>query len=1197
MTTETLAPLELPLDGVRGIEASAGTGKTWTIAALYVRAVLGHRHQKPLLPPNILVVTFTDAATQELRDRIRTRLVEAAQCFRDGAAADSFLMGLREDYTADERQGCAYRLEHAAQWMDEAAVFTIHAWSQRMLTQHAFDSGHPFTQTLEPDLQPLLMECVRDYWRYRFYALDAATVAGVLGLWSTPDDLYGALRPLLDSTETKVLFGGAELTPPADVVALLEGHAHARAHAEVVQNRARGLWLQHLAAVEGILRNASIDGTLHRGRHPARNIEGNLATMRRWMDGSDEDGVKVFASGALAKCTTGNGVPPKHPAFDAIDEWISAQRSDELLRGPLLADASAWVRRRFMVEKQRLGVLGYDDLLCRLDAALCGNGGARLATTIREQYPLAMIDEFQDTDPTQYRIFSKVYVEPGGGVPTTGLLLIGDPKQAIYGFRGADIHTYLLARGDVAEPKYTLGTNHRSTEALVRAVNGVFEQAGRHGEGAFMCGSEDEGPAFAPVFAKGRDDVLKVDGRPVDPLVLWRDNAAPVLRMGKYRGLMAGACAAEIVKLLSQGSRGTAFFESKSGQMKPVRAGDVAVLVRTRVEAAAIAEQLSQRGVRSVYLSLSDSVYNATAARDVLLWLRACARPESDRALRAALATPTLDTPYSDLERLQSDERHWEKHVAQFVEYRDVWRRRGVLPMLHQLMHEFDLPARLLARADGERTLTNVLHLAELLQQASAHLDGEASLLRHLAAERVAGRTDGTDTHVVRLESDANRVQIVTIHKSKGLEYPIVYVPFACSFRLASEPYRFHQGGRYCIELQKDQGEAKALAERERQQEDIRLLYVALTRARHAVCAGVAAVASGSSKKSQIHLSGFGYLLSGGRDLADLPKALSELHAKTPEIMVTDVPQADRDCFTDGHATTVPEQARAYSTVPFEAWTVDSFSSLKFDHPLPAVQTEGVDSTDPPTSTGLLSELPAGRDFGTFLHDLLEWVAKQGFAAIAKSPASLRDTVARRCHRRRIEAHIGTLVAWILDFLRMPLALPGGETVTLASLDASQYSAEMDFWFDAASTETTLLDALVTRNTVGGAARPPLIHRALHGHMNGKIDLLFEHRGRYYVVDYKSNSLHGAGAYEAASLTASILESRYDLQYSLYVLALHRQLRARLAAYDYDRHVGGVAYLYVRGIDGTGRGIHCERPTRSFIEHLDALFDGAELPS
>ncbi|WP_036140460.1 exodeoxyribonuclease V subunit beta [Luteibacter sp. 9135] len=1211
---QTLDPLTMPLDGVRLIEASAGTGKTWTIAALYVRAVLGHGVAQPLLPPQILVVTFTEAATQELRERVRARLVEAAAAFRAGTTKEPFLAALMDACEADRHGACARRLELAAQWMDEAAIFTIHGWSQRMLIQHAFGSGHAFAQTLEPDESELLAECVRDYWRKAFYLLDEARLAPILEEWQTPDALARALRPLLFGGEATLRVNGEVLASGGDLDAALLDRAawdeeDERRHADAART-----WLADIDRIEAIVTAAVGDKTLHNGWYKPDRIPADLAAMRYWAERAERVDFDIarYSVTRLGKATGKGKHRPEHPAFAALEHWQAWQAGKVGIRHVVLADALAWVRERFAAQKLRRAQIGFDDLLLRLDRALAADTGTGLAQTIAQQYPLALIDEFQDTDPLQYRIFRAIYAAAEG----TGLLLIGDPKQAIYAFRGADIQTYLGARAEALAPHYSLDTNHRSSEAMVAAVNALFGHAEGHATGAFHFA--DRGLPFAPVRSRGRSERLVIDDAVPAALQVWLlDDEQPVgVRI--YREQMAGACATHIVELLNAAGRGRCGFVSVEGHFTALKPADIAVLVRSHSEATQIRDALAQRHVRSVFLSDRDSVLESIEAHDILLWLRAVAEPSSDTAMRAALATRSLDLGYGELERLNVDERHWERRGQELFELRETWRRGGVLAMLHRFLHLFDLPARLLAQRGGERSLTNLLHLAELLQQAASTIEGEQALIRHLA-ERIADTAGHTgDDQIVRLESDDDLVKVVTIHKSKGLEYPLVFLPFAAAVAgmRPGQGYRYHDGNGAQLELvaASHQGagdavrDAKEAAERAVLQEDLRLLYVALTRARHACWIGVAPVSHASAKKPQLHKAALGHLLTGGAEIDNgaiegLLRRLADGHAC---IAVDYMPAPEDNRYEPPVQQEHPAPARRAYIARAEPWWIASYSALRHaedDIVAPETATDDVIveyASERPAAlaeAGSIHAFERGAEAGTFLHDLLEWMAEEGFAAVARDPQRLRDTVARRCERRGWAHAIDLLTIWLLGLLSTPLSLPDGRTLALGALDdPRRYRAELEFLFEAKGVDTLALDRIVRTHTLDGAARPALASDRVNGMLKGFIDLIIEHEGRWYVVDYKSNWL-GADqhAYTPEAMRRSILDARYELQYALYLLALHRQLRTRLGdAYDYDTHIGGAIYLYLRGVDGRGHGVHAERPPRAMIDALDTLFRGAD---
>ncbi len=1194
--------LSFPLHGSRLIEASAGTGKTFTISALYLRLILGHGGEaafaNPLLPPQILVVTFTDAATRELRDRIRARLVEAAASFRGEGEGDGLLQLLRDDFPAAQWPACARRLELAAQWMDEAAVSTIHGWCQRMLREHAFDSGSLFSQTLETDHSELLAEVVRDYWRQHCYPLEGAALDWAVRNWGTPGSLGARLRPLLGESEAA----------STQALGNLLDLALQRREWELAALKAP--WEQWANELQNLLDAAVAAKQVDARKIQARYYQPWCDKLRAWATGTDAQlelgtGFSRLTPDGLAEAWKGDA--PRHPALDAM---VDLQARLDGLADPgeaALRHAAAWVRQRFDQEKRQRAEMGFDDMLTRLDAALQGEGGQRLAEVIRRQFPVALIDEFQDTDPLQYRIFDCLY-QVEANRDDCGLFMIGDPKQAIYSFRGADIHTYLRARRATAGRHYNLEKNFRSSQDMVDAVNALFLRAeGREGgAGAFLF--RDDLP-FIPVAAQGRREAWTVDGQAQSALRVWQLATDEPVAKGAYLDAFAAGAASEIVRLLDLGQQGRAGF-ARGDELAPLRPSDIAVLVRDFNEAQAIRGELAVRGVRSVYLSDKDSVFAAREARDLLLWLRACAEPDQDRPMRAALASATLGLDLAELEQLNLDERIWERRVMQFRDYRQRWQRQGVLPMLRQLLQDFHLPQRLMERTDGERVLTNLLHLAELLQQAAAELDGELALIRHLG-ELLGGDGQAAEEQVLRLESDEALVRVVTIHKSKGLEYPLVFLPFICAFRPVDggKPLQVHDGERRRLVLSADD-DTLARAERERLGEDLRLLYVALTRARHACWLGITDLKIGNAKKSRLHESAIGYLLGGGEVLPQ-SAALDQWLALLDDLPRSDVqvaPEASGQLYRPAAVERAEPVWRTPQRSAAEHWWIASYSALRMEEgdasPVtrhddaapdsPAMQNSTDDESPElaqaqlPSGARGLHRFPRGPNPGTFLHGLLEMAAEEGFARLTEVPGELRELLARRCNRRGLESWIDPLHEWLQALLVQPLGLGEGPSASLASLD--QYQPELEFWFEASRVDVTRLDALVQRFELPGVARPPLRPDTLNGMFKGFIDLVFEHDGRYYVADYKSNWL-GAdeSAYTFDAMAATVASHRYDLQYVLYLLALHRQLRLRLPDYDYDRHVGGALYLFLRA---PSRGLYLARPPRELIETLDALFKG-----
>jgi exodeoxyribonuclease V beta subunit len=1218
-----LNPIDFPLSGVRLIEASAGTGKTYTIAALYVRLILGHSPdntppERQLLPPDILVVTFTEAATQELRERIRDRLSQAARYFRkQPAETDDFLKAVRADFSETDWPACARSLELAANWMDEAAIYTIHGWCNKMLQQHAFHSGSLFRQEVNTDDTELLHEVVRDYWRSFYYDLteDDPDILRLYDLFSRPDDLLKELKTLLNGSDP--VDGCLEDHP--GIKSLLASVDDARMQ---TMKALKEPWNRWADEVRGLVEEAVKNKVLPGKNYKSNNVQDWFDKIIAWSSNPVEGtlnlgkGFENLTPGGMLRLANPGQIPPVHPGFEAIAQLPQQLASLPKLKIELMKHAIHWIRNRYDLEKQRMARMTFNDMLTRLDSALKGHSGEPLKKTIREQYPVALIDEFQDTDPIQYRIFSAIY--PADVEDCSGCFMIGDPKQAIYSFRGADIYTYLKAHKHTAGRRYTLTTNYRSTITLVEAVNRVFLHADRHPAGVFRFKREQENPLpFLEVGAKGRSEEWQIDNRPAPALTLWHWNPGKAVGMPAYREKMAEAAAGEIVRLLNQANAGQAGFNSAEG-LEPLKPKDIAILVRSGTEAKAMRKALAQRKLRSIYLSEKDSIFKTREASDLLIWLKALADPRNERKVRAALGTATFGWPYRMLHRLAQDEPEWEQQLDRFLAYHARWREDGILPALRQLIDDYGLYTRLSleTESEGERSLTNLLHLAELMQQAGSQLEGEQALIRYLAESIASGRGRLGDDNIIRLESDADLIKIVTIHKSKGLEYPLVFLPFICSYKeitAKDSHYRYHDehddDRRLIIDLGKNE-ENKQKHDAERLQEDLRLLYVAMTRACHACWLGVAPVKSGNSEECQLEKSAFGSLLGwkSKTPIEELGTQLAELKGDCAEIKITALPAVDDAHYTPPERTGQSAPIRTVKTRIPANWWIASYSALSTEDKPQAEQSPAADGpnepetarddkrrdeAEPDTSSVAavgIHGLPRGAAPGVLIHDLLERCARFGFAEIHAKPELANEWIQERFGAKDWTGKQNVVATSLSDWLSLPLL--ENSDLCLGKLAPGTCQPELEFLIGADKVDTQALDRLVTQYTFSGRPRPALLPAQVNGLLKGFIDLVFVHEGCYYVADYKFNSLGSDdAAYTPEALTSAMLAKRYDLQAALYLLALHRQLKARLGAnYDYDTHIGGSLYLFLRGCQSPTRGRVFDKPPKVLIESLDRLF-------
>ena len=1188
--------LELPLDGVRLIEASAGTGKTFTLATLVTRLVV----ERGLRVGQVLAVTFTEAATQELRKRIRERLLLALAVLDDPGSDDEDaetvltreILHAHRDRRGETDAALRRRLRQATMEVDLAAIFTIHGFCARVLREHALESGQGFDppELLAND-RDLRAELAADLWRA--HGSDAAGAEDLVALWSGgPPALAEDLRLLL--REPALLPPEAPLPPdPLDKV-LETGRALAdgfRAHGP-----------EFLA----VLLDALERKVLHGGSYRADWIQALWTQLAGWCEGGDYEApldprLARFTRETMRDKTNAKfvGNTPTSPLCPLIEAYLEAVAACGDYRNrrriALLHRIREDARLRLAALKQQRRVQTYDDLIDDVADALDGPHGAELARQLRAQYAVALVDEFQDTDPRQWRIFDRVF---GSGSDAPALFLIGDPKQAIYGFRGGDVHTYLAAH-DTASAAPPLGHNFRSRPAVLAAIDALYRQAG---DDAFV----DPRIRFREIEPGGvrTDADFLRDGKPAPALTVWQAPTPPPNGKGEIkswnaedsRALCTNACVAAIHVVLSAGRAGTATIEGK-----PVQPGDIAVLVRTHREATRIQQALAAVGIPAVAAG-KQSLYATPEARELHTLLLALLQGGDDGRLRAALSTVLVGEDAAAIAALDEGAHDWQ-HRA--LAWRERLLRGGPLALVGALCAEHG--PRLLGLVDGERRVGNYLQLAEALQEAQAAALGLQGLVDWLG-QRIARADPDDETQLLRLESDARRVQIVTLHKSKGLEYPLVFLPFAGIGRMERAPARLciaHHAGnerRLHWNIGVDEAEwqyAKDAWKTEEAAEDARLLYVGMTRARDALwiatgrfynhdCAALAPMLADPAALQEMP----GIVFDATTPPAELPRLPPESDAAVPSAAV-----ATRVLSSDWWVHSFSGLSRAEG---------GSDASTAATVPVPG----GRDEPAMPDAGAALAEAPvadfdprfAGPRFGVALHGALEhadFAAWQRWLPGDDAPADEARTIARALRAEGFAADVlDDGIALVTQLVGKTLRVVLPEGVQLCHVPPEDRRAELEFQFSLKPTRVDALLALLHEHDVVRDRHGFGFLQRLEGLMTGLIDLTYRHAGRWYVLDYKSNRLP---RYDADGLREAMRHSEYDLQALVYTVALHRWLRFRLGGdYDYGRDFGGIRYVFSRGIeldargDGAAPGVHAQRFEPELVHALDALFAGGQ---
>ncbi len=1226
-----LEPIREPIIGNMVIEASAGTGKTFTITTLLLRLLLGlNSDQKaPLKLEEILIVTFTNAATAELKERIFKRIIDLKRAILGQGESDPVLDALIEEIknlSKSEEGGegvegtdadITSRLEEAVNLLvmaersiDQASIFTIHGFSQRLLKENALNMGRDFQFEIAENAEEIIREALYYFWRQECYPLSRSQANIILEYFHAPESPYlnshslrRMIQPFLQDPDL------IERERFAEVSGLEELLTHQHNLIEELKKD----WLTYFpyTAFEDLVKTTGLNGRSYR-----------QDWMKKWHEEMTEWATSTLFS------------PPKsiekfhyHYLESRLKEGGDLSRAPEELRElfqafeeidtlPIVAiHYAAWkVIQHARVLKQEAQLLGFDDILQELKIRLDG-ASEELIKAIQSRYRAVMIDEFQDTDRKQLSIFYKLFFD----APEIPFIMIGDPKQSIYRFRGADINAYLSAK-QAAEKVRTLSTNYRSASRVIESVNQLFTVAGKGAE-TFLHKDIPFIEISSP--AKAKEIELFYD-LPEKDLFSQEDlggltflnfkageeeltvpkKGEPYVNRENFKNAVAERAALEVKKLLIYG-------RLREGDLiRPVESGDITFLVRGHSDAELILSVLKKAGLNAVYLSEKRSVFDpeVSIVSDLHLFLRSLIYRQDRALLMRSLSTILYGLSIEEYQALQEDAAGLEELLEERNYLRLIWRKHGILAMIRTFIVQQDRLAKLRALEDGERLVSDLFHLGELLQ--AQKISTKEGLLAWLEEQMESGRED---VATLRLESDFKTIQVMTYHKSKGLEFPIVFIPFALRNPVAEtegiyefsvenpttgreESYR-----KYLFKEEADET-AKSYFIREQLAEEIRFLYVALTRAKYHNFVGFTL----DYKASDYPKSALGHLLP----VHEKPELLEDLCESgvvrnltfTSIDLAKEMQHENMELLKQEEAEKSTLKAAIFTGDTETIWRFTSFSHLSYNANTPYFIPEKQDEKEfedeelPHLSDEerVGSLFPKGAMTGNFIHALLENYAPDELQNRELLSLELERNFSAFVPEADFPALLDELTEWLNNILEADLALEDRHIPPLREiLSGERHINELEFIFPVRERLTPdALSALVQEN-LPRESNETLSFDQLKGMLRGFIDLTFEHNGQFFVVDYKSNYLGPTPAsYRLSEMERSIKHAHYDLQYLIYTVALVKFLEIQLPNFDYARDFGGVYYLYLRGMQaGQKSGVYYTKPDETLINRLRSLFD------
>jgi len=1230
MKTTCLELKEHKPSGIKTIEASAGTGKTYTLMVLVYKALLtlsDKGKNKHISIKNVLAVTFTEAATKELKSRIRETLVTANDFYgKNVKPNDEEILKIfeQDSFTASEKAIWASYLNEQLQKMDESSIFTIHGFCNKIINEYPFECGIPGKFQLSKNLEDELADLVRQEWRKLIRR-------------GTKFDYF--LEHLFESPEKMVETFGKELGSSI----ILEHDEEISDDFELLVNEfeKRRMFLIEQFGIKFIEKEMA-DFFNQASKFKSNmisfeNVPIAIQNLTKWLSSTIrfqscktiDDAFELakyfniaYQSRAKKSKETIDYSTHQKLLFDDLNFLLEYYfKINSEFAKPLTAYFIAQIQTKFQELKRENAWFGFDDMLLVTEKALKNN--TQLITQLKQDYPIGFIDEFQDTDPVQFSVFRQIFLENDSSQhKTKAFYMIGDPKQSIYSFRNADLNTYLFARNK-SEEVLTLDTNYRSSESLINSVNEFFSNA----KNPF---SKEEIP-FKPVKSKKEGGILAPFKEIESPTVIFNAEGYKSGNKDSSRRF-AMRMSIDYVKYLLNNE---VYIDNGKDLKTRVQPADIALLVKTNKTADLLYNSLRIAGVPAVIQSRK-SVFTTRDAYHLLVLVRSIQRSRTLSSVRLALMTQFFEISSSELDELTDDSEEILMIQEVFMQTQSRWKNYGLGAAMSFLSSTYNLTLGMLKNADGDRSVANFKQLIEMLSNFERDSTGGPTKTIQYLERKIQEAKEGksaSDDEMLQLESDEKKVKIVTIHSSKGLEYPIVIIPFMWERKHVTNYIKNHVQAVSIHEENQEPKVKKFLVDdieqigktipdyhkEETEIEEARLMYVAMTRAKYQnviiipeyedklggnnplsmieVWAGKANKNTYETKLDNRNKTVYDYLRTVKKSLGNLKTASYINHndsLKNLKLKESPLKELESLEATLSVEKTSREELNA-------AWKDTSYSAIAHSGSVYSEshddenqkrddenqeEPEGLKIQKKTKSIGVHA-LKAGNDFGNIIHYVFEHLYESNEAEIK---TIVSDAVQfygyQKTFQEKEQDEISTFISQIF---RTPMVFPNKTETSLAEIPLSKQKRESEFLTGINSFSLNDFYKII-RNT---SAEDVLFES---GFIKGFIDFVFIHNNKFYMLDYKSNKLGiDKEDYTNDKIKEAMLKSKFDVQLYVYSLALHRWLKATFKEYSYETHFGGMFYWFIRGYENETKGLYFEKANFTLIEELEQLISKKDI--
>ncbi|MGK2896921.1 MAG: exodeoxyribonuclease V subunit beta [Candidatus Makana argininalis] len=822
--------IEFPLCGNTLIEASAGTGKTYTISILYLRLILGmisKNNFQPLKVNKILIVTFTELAKNEIKNRIIENINLLYNACIKKKSNNYIILKLFKKIKNIEIAKLLLKI--AKNKVNELSVYTIHGFCKKILNKNIVEPGIIFNKNIIKDETNLQYKAIYYFWENNFSVLPYNIAILIKKYWKNKKNFLVDILPYLNINTNKIFYFKKKYC------SIIQIYKKTISNINLLKKN----WIKFSS-----FRKFIYTSKINKKIYNKKNIIRWLSKIDKW---SNEPTINDIVPNELLKFKISTLLKnnminnnKNYILFNIIENYYLNNKS---IKEKIFFLAISKIKKYITKEKNRKSEISFNDLIIILENIIKGKFGSKLSNKIRELYPVAIIDEFQDTDLKQYNIFKKIYL----GCKNCFFLLIGDPKQSIYGFRGADIFTYIKAKNEINN-KYTLDINWRSSKGMINAVNNLFTLLSN----PFIL----KEISFIPLKYSNENKKLKliVNNKIYPSMNIWMQPDS-IVNSNEYKKYMSNKCANTIFTWLYSSNKKNTWIEGHFGK-KYIQASDITIIVRNSNEANIISNELSKFNISSIFISKSENIFKSKESID-LMWILKAVLYNNTSYIKRALITDIIGFDFNKIKNLNKNTNLLYYHLNKFIKYRIIWQKYGIYTMIKELIQDYKIKKNLLFIKEGEKKLTNLINLGELLQEESIYLENKLSIIR-LLEEKIYSPNKYFKNKQSILENNINFVNIITVHKSKGLEFPIVFLPFIADYRIKKNTSYFNiLDSKFLINK----------IDTDRLSEDLRILYVSLTRSIYHCSIGISSLHKGKKRKTNnnsVHKSAIGYLIQNG---------------------------------------------------------------------------------------------------------------------------------------------------------------------------------------------------------------------------------------------------------------------------------------------------------------------------------------------